>query len=152
MAFLKRFFVSTSYREAQAWVFVIVNAIVLTVYGLEILAGGLPALAGLIIVAVCTTFFTILLIIPTAIMFNRTANEKADERDRRIYTEGAALAFWTMFMLASLALAAYIFHKSGDILFHSILTSILAAQFVYAIMTALKYRWSGAPLFLRAKD
>jgi hypothetical protein len=152
MAFFKEFFGSTSYREAQAWVFVVVNAVVMTVYGLEIVGGELPALAGLIVVSVCTTFFTILLIIPTAIVFNRTANERADERDRRIHTEGAALAFWTVFVLASLSLVGYIFHASGDLLFHFILMSILAAQFIYAFSVAVKYRRSGAPLFMRAQD
>lgn len=144
----------TSYREAQAWVFVVVNAIVLTIYGLEVFSSrglldgqGLPALAGLIIVGVCTTFFTILLIIPTAIIFNRTANEAADERDRRIHTEGAALAFWTLFMLVGLSLIAYVFHAAGDVLFHSVLMVILVAQFTYAFAVAIKYRRSGAPFF-----
>ena len=96
--------------------------------------------------------FTILLIVPIAILFNRTANEKADERDRRIHMEGAALAFWTVFVLAGLSLVSYVFHASGDLLFHSILMSIVGAQFVYAVSVALKYRRSGAPISMRAQD
>lgn len=159
MASFKALIGSTSYREAQAWVFVIVNAIVMTIYGLEVIANrgvldgqGLPALAGLITVAVCTTFFTVLLIVPTAIIFNRTANEKADERDRRIHIEGRSMAFWTVFILTSLSLIAYVFHFSGDLLFHSVLMTILASQFVYAFASAVKYRRSGAPVFRKAQD
>ena len=159
MEFFKEFFGSTSYREAQAWVFVVVNAIVLTIYGSEGLGNGgflsgegLSALAGIVIALVCTTFFTILLIVPTAIIFNRTANEKADERDKQIHTQGAAAAFWTIFALASLCLVAYVLHSSGDLLFHSIMMSILVAQIVFALVVAVKYRRSGAPLFLGSQD
>ncbi|MEP3655047.1 MAG: hypothetical protein ABJO36_09135 [Litorimonas sp.] len=159
MTSFREFIGSTSYREAQAWVFVVVNMIVMIVYGQEVFAGNglidgesLPAIAGLIIVGVCTTFFTILLIVPTAIIFNRTANEAADERDKRLHTEGAALAFWMVFVLASLSLIAYVFHASGDILFHSVLMTILLAQFVYAFATGVKYRRSGAPMFQKAQS
>jgi hypothetical protein len=150
MSYLRNIIGSISYREAQAWSFALINIAVLAIYSLEIWANkgimdgeGLPAFAGLIIVAVCTTIFTILLIVPTAIIFNRTANEKADERDRRIYTEGRSRAFWVLFILGCFALIAYVFHQIGDLLFHTVLMSILIAQLVYALSIATKYRQIG---------
>lgn len=158
MSYLKNIMASLSYREAQAWIFGAINFIVLAIYTSEIWVSkaildgaGLPAFAGLIVVAVCTTIFTIFLIIPTAILFHRSANEAADERDRRIYTEGRSRAFWVLFCLGSLALIAYIFHQKGDLLFHSVLMSIVAAQFVCAISIAVKYRKIGMPFLPEAQ-
>lgn len=159
MNFLKRFIGASSYREAQSWVFMIVNALVIAIYTKEVLVTGgvsgdpnLPAIAGLIIVGVCTTLFTILLVIPTAIIFNRTANDRADERDKRIQAEGGALAFWTVFTLISVSLIAYAFHKTGDLLFHTVLITILIAQFVYACVSAVKYRRASPPILREAQD
>ncbi|WP_427450454.1 hypothetical protein [Litorimonas sp. WD9-15] len=156
MSALKKFVTALSYKEAQAWVFMIVNILVIAIYSKEVFSGpdvmneaGLPAVAGLIIVGVCTTIFTILLIIPTAIIFNRTANDPADERDKKIRAEGGAVAFWTLFILTASTLISYVAHQSGDMLFHSVLIAILAAQFIFACVLAIKYRRIGAPLISR---
>jgi len=158
MSSLKQIMTALSYKEVEAWVFVIVNSLVIAIYSKEVFGGsgvvneeGLPALAGLIIVGVCTTIFTILLIIPSALIFNRTANDPADERDKQIRAEGGAIAFWTLFILTTAALVSYVAHQSGDMLFHSVLISILGAQFVYAFILALKYRRTGAPLIFRGR-
>lgn len=159
MSFFKRIIGSTSYKEIQAWVFSIINLAILSIYGSEVWAhigsldgNGLPAFAGLILVSICTTVFTVYLIVPTAILFHRTANERADERDRLIYMEGRALAFWTLSILVSLSLIAYVVHQIGDLLFHTVLMSILAAQLVYAFSTAVKYRKAGVSLLSDLQD
>jgi len=144
---------SMPYREAQAWIFVIVNAIVATTYGFEVIGNeSLPAFAGLIIVAVCTSFYTIILIIPTAIIFNRSANDGMDERDKRIRAEAGGAAFCTLLVMTGASLGGYVFHSNGDLLFHTILLTILLAHFVYALSTAVKYRRSGAPVFMTPQD
>lgn len=159
MSYLNNLIGSVSFKEAQARVFVVVNIAVLAIYGTEVWANtgildgaGLPSFAGLILVTICTTIFTIFLIIPTAIIFNRTANEKADERDKHIYMEGRSRAFWVLFLLGSLALIAYVFHQIGDLLFHTVLMSILAAQLVYAVSVAANYRQIGASILPEAQD
>lgn len=159
MSYFKHIIGSIAYREAQALIFVVINLSVLTIYGSEVWSNkamldgaGLPAFAGLILVAICTTVFTIFLIVPTAILFNRTANEKADERDKRIYIEGRSLAFWSLFILVSVSLMAYVFHQIGDLLFHTVLMSILVAQLVYAFSIAVKYRRVGVSILPELQD
>jgi len=159
MWFFRRIFALVSYKEVQAWVFIVINLAVLTIYGSEIWTNGrvtdeagLPAFAGLVIVAVCTTVFTVSLIVPMAIIFNRTANERNDERDLRIHREGRSSAFWVMFLLGCFSLVAYVFHNIGDLLFHSILVSILLSQLTYAFSTAVKYRRTGTSLFSEVQD
>lgn len=159
MTSFKEFIGSTSYREAQAWVFAIINFSILTIYISEVMENrylldgqGLPAFSGLILVGVCTTVFTLFLITPTAIIFHRTANDRPDERDKRFYNEAGAVAFWTLVFTVGPSLVAYVFHGLGDLLFHTVLIAILIAQLVYALSIAIKYRRSGMSFLTKDQD
>lgn len=137
------------FKEKSAW---IMAALLLSLgaayfYFVAVIssASGQLATPMLRSIIIYTVFLTILSIVGhtvIAILAPREANAAADERERSIFDRAGHYSSYFIGAGVVLSLGAYLFLRSGDLLFYTVFASLMLGQIMEYVFQIIFYRTS----------
>ena len=129
------------FKEKSAWIM----AVLLTALGaayyyvvaaISIESGQLatPMFRTIIIYTVCLIIFSIIGHTVIGVLAPKEANAAADERERSIFHRAGHYSSYFM------SLGAYMFVRSGDLLFYTVFASLMVGQIMEFVFQIIFYR------------
>jgi hypothetical protein len=137
------------FKEKSAWIM----AVLLTALGaayyyvvaaISIESGQLatPMFRTIIIYTVCLIIFSVIGHTVIGILAPKEANAAADERERSIFHRAGHYSSYFMGAGVVMSLGAYMFLRSGDLLFYTVFASLMVGQIMEFVFQIIFYRTS----------
>ena len=135
------------FREKSAWIMSVALLVGGFWYFRTVLSLDSGQLASPVIrpIVVLTAFLIAIAIlghIVIALLAPREANAPADEREQLIFVRAGHYSSYAFGFGVIMSLGAYVFTRSGDLLFYTVFASLLVGQVLEYLLQILFYRTS----------
>ena len=101
-----------------------------------------PLLRLIVIYTVCIIVLSAIGHTAIAILAPKDANAAVDERERSIFDRAGHYASYFMGVGVVMSLGAYLFIRSGDLLFYTVFASLMVGQIMEYVFQIIFYRTS----------
>ncbi|MGB5490951.1 MAG: hypothetical protein WBM76_09025 [Woeseiaceae bacterium] len=135
------------FQEKSAWIMAILLLIVGAAYFSAVLGAwsetgklGEPMLPLFIAYTICLVVLAVVAQVAIAIFSPKEANVAADERERRIFDRAGHYSSYFMGAGVVMSLGAYMFVRSGDLLFYTVFASLMVGQIMEYVFQIIFYR------------